>query len=45
MKINIKERRTIDVKEIKTIRVVRTIGFMDIRRINLMGDTIKVRRV
>ena len=47
MKINVKERKTINVKKIRTIafRERKTIDLKEIRTLNLFGNNIKVKRI
>lgn len=47
MKINIKERKTINVREVKTIsfRSISTIAWADVKGMNILGETIKVKRI
>lgn len=47
MKINIKTRRAIEVKEVKTInfREIRTFAWMKIGGINMSGENISVKRI
>lgn len=47
MKINIKTRRTIEVKEVKKISFhdTLTIAWKEIRGLNMLGDNINVKRI